>query len=142
MFEKILVAIDFSSESSDVFETAVFLAKANGRKLMLLHVLPIEDLMGKAVRKVYEKEWQRFLQQRLEFLRSLVREATTVGVNAEFTIFWGIPGRDICETAQISRPGIPQKIVNSALTPTVVASRTKERKNSSLCCKNLCHSFS
>lgn len=100
MFEKILVAIDFSSESSDVFETAVFIAKTTRASLMLLHVLPIEDLMGKAVRKVYEKEWQRFLQQRLEFLRSLVREATTVGVNAEFTIFWGIPGRDICAVSQ------------------------------------------
>ena len=101
MFEKILVAIDFSSESSDVFETAVFIAKTTRASLMLLHVLPIEDLMGKAVRKVYEKEWQRFLQQRLEFLRSLVREATTVGVKAEFTIFWGIPGRDICAVSQI-----------------------------------------
>ena len=30
MFKKILVAIDFSTESSDVFETAVSLAKTTG----------------------------------------------------------------------------------------------------------------
>ena len=100
MFNKILVAIDFSTASSDVFETAVSLAKTTGASLMLLHILPIEDLMGEAIRKVYEKEWQRFLQQRLEFLRSLVREATTAGVDADFTIFWGSPERDICDVAQ------------------------------------------
>ena len=66
---------------------------------MLLHILPIADLMGETVRKIYEKEWQRFLQQRLEFLRSLVREATRVGVNSELNIFWGSPERDICDVA-------------------------------------------
>ena len=100
MFKKILVAIDLSTESSDVYETAVFLAKTTVASLMLLHILPIEDLMGEAVRKAYEQECQRFEQQRLEFLRSLVREAITVGVNAEFNIFWGSPGRDICDVAQ------------------------------------------
>ena len=33
MYNKILVAIDRSSASRDVFETAVSLAKTNGRKL-------------------------------------------------------------------------------------------------------------
>ena len=41
MFKKILVAIDLSTESSDVFETAVFLAKTTRGNLMLLHILLI-----------------------------------------------------------------------------------------------------
>jgi nucleotide-binding universal stress UspA family protein len=39
MFNKILVAIDNSENSSHVFEEALSLAKATGANLMLFHVL-------------------------------------------------------------------------------------------------------
>ena len=118
MFNKILVAIDRSSASRNVFETAVSLAKANGRKLMLLHVLYSEekdnsspsidlkregDRLNSSILEAYDRHWQeleRQQQQRLEAMRSLVQEATTAGVNTEFTQTLGDPGRTICNLAK------------------------------------------
>ncbi|WP_019505589.1 universal stress protein [Pleurocapsa sp. PCC 7319] len=42
----------------------------------------------------------KFKQRGLEALRSLVQEATTAGVNTEFTQDFGNPGRTICDFAQ------------------------------------------
>ncbi len=82
---------------------------------MLLHVLssaeedyptrfidsePVDNLMSKSLLEIYEEHWQKFEEQGREFLRSLSREATSVGVNTEFTQRWGNPGRNICESAQ------------------------------------------
>ncbi|PSB11276.1 universal stress protein [Pleurocapsa sp. CCALA 161] len=115
MFNKILVAIDRSTASRDVFETAVSLAKTTGASLMLLHVLANEEkqdptlfvysgirynVMSESLLKAYEEQWHKYEAEGVEFLRSLVREATTAGVNAEFTQFCGNPGRDICDIAQ------------------------------------------
>ncbi|AFZ38130.1 UspA domain-containing protein (plasmid) [Stanieria cyanosphaera PCC 7437] len=115
MFNKILVAIDRSTASRDVFETAVSLAKTTGASLMLLHILANElkqdptlfvysgiryNVMSEPLLKAYEEQWQKFEEKRLEFLRSLVREAKTARVDADFTQFWGNPGRDICDLAQ------------------------------------------
>ena len=115
MYNKILVAIDCSTASSQVFETAVSLAKATGASLMLLHVLANElkqdptlfvysgirySVMSEPLLKAYEEQWQKFEEERLEFLKSLVKEATTAGVDADFTQFWGSPGRDICDLSQ------------------------------------------
>jgi nucleotide-binding universal stress UspA family protein len=43
MFHKILVAIDGSDTSHDVFRTALDLAKADKANLVLLHVLSFEE---------------------------------------------------------------------------------------------------
>lgn len=43
MFHKILVAIDTSALTKDVFDKALFLAKASEASLMLLHVLSGEE---------------------------------------------------------------------------------------------------
>lgn len=118
MFDKILVAIDRSTASRDVFETAVYLAKTTGASLMLLHVLsdkendnssPSIDLkregnpLDSSILEAYDRHWQeleRQQQQRLKVMRSLVREATAAGVNAEFTQTLGDPGRTICNLAE------------------------------------------
>ena len=123
MYNKILVAIDRSTASRNVFETAVSLAKATGASLMLLHVLKNESkqdptlfvysgirysAMSEPLQKAYEEQWQKHEAEGIEFLRSeamplglsLVREAAAAGVGAEFTQFWGSPGRDICDLAQ------------------------------------------
>lgn len=115
MFNKILVAIDRSTASRDVFGTAVSLAKATGASLMLLHVLSNEEkqeptlfiysgikysVISEPLLKAYEEQWQKFEEEGLEFLRSLVQEARTVGIDAEYTQFWGNPGRGICDLAQ------------------------------------------
>jgi len=42
MFSKILVAVDHSQGSKQVFEKALSIAKADGANLFLLHVLSIE----------------------------------------------------------------------------------------------------
>ncbi|MBW4534347.1 MAG: universal stress protein [Pleurocapsa minor HA4230-MV1] len=115
MFKKILVAIDRSITSREVFEIAISLAKTTGASLMLLHVLSNEErqnptlfvyssirynVISEVLLKAYEEQWQKFEEEGLEFLRSLVKEATTAGVDAEFTQFWGNPGQDICDLAQ------------------------------------------
>ena len=118
MFDKILVAIDRSTASRNVFETAVSLSKTTGANLMLLHVLSSEekdntspsidpkregDRLDSSILEAYDRHWQeleRQQQQRLEIMRSLVKEATAAGVNAEFTQTLGDPGETICNLAQ------------------------------------------
>ena len=117
MFNKILVAIDRSTASRKVFETAVSLAKATGGNLMLLHVLSdkeassspsIDTAREKApfdssTLEAYDRHWQELEQQQqqeIEVMRSLVKEATAAGVNTEFTQTLGDPGETICNLAQ------------------------------------------
>ena len=118
MFNKILVAIDRSTASRNVFETAVSLAKTTGANLMLLHVLSNEekdnlspsidpkrevDRLNSSILEAYDRHWQeleRQQQQRLKVMRSLVKEATAAGVNTEFTQTLGDPGETICDLAQ------------------------------------------
>ena len=116
MFNKILVAIDCSTANRDVFDTAVSLAKTTGASLMLLHVLGNEakqdptlfvysgiryNVMSEPLLKAYEEKWQKFEEKGLDCMLFLVREATAAGVDADFTQFWGNPGRDICDLAQV-----------------------------------------
>ena len=115
MFHKILVALDDSDSSQQVFAEAVALAKATNASLMLLRVLsPFEgDYPGSiypAINgiypglhhetvQIYVNQWHRFEQEALEALRSLSRKAIEAGVSAEFTQNLGDPGRTICEIA-------------------------------------------
>ena len=112
MYNKILVALDQSPASQTVFESALSLAKLTGSQLMLLHVLSIdaEDsplssapvTMSYNPEKIeqYEQEWEQFVTQGLEKLKSLVRSASEQGVKAEFTQIQGDPGRVICQSAK------------------------------------------
>lgn len=115
MFNKILVAIDLSETNKSAFNTALSLAQATGAELMLLNVISGDknnypnpfiysgyeyDPLDESLFTIYQEQWEKFKQQGEELLRSLVEEATKVGVKAEFTQDFGNPGRTICDFAQ------------------------------------------
>jgi nucleotide-binding universal stress UspA family protein len=116
MFHKILVAIDRSEMSHDVFKTALDIAKADNAVLVLLHVLSFEEQSSPSMPmptgweyfqsadsntlEVYREQWQTYEQKSLEILKSLAERATAEGVKAEFQQLADSPGRKICEFAE------------------------------------------
>ncbi|MEM6614450.1 MAG: universal stress protein [Cyanobacteria bacterium P01_C01_bin.72] len=112
MINKILVAIDNSSRSEKIFDTAVSLAQTTEATLMLLHILSEQDLdypilptyayyaalKGSDGGMLYQK-FDEYERQEAELLRNLVRKAIAQGVNAEYTQLNGNPGWEICELA-------------------------------------------
>ena len=112
MIKKILVAVDRSQGCKSIFATAVSLAQATNAQLMLLHVLaktepehPISPTFSyypfvqPQDHVLYQKEFARYEQHGLEFLRNLAREASRAGVNPDFTQLAGNPASIICELA-------------------------------------------
>ena len=116
MFHRILVAIDKSNFSKCAFERAVSLAKGLDAKLMLLHVLSIDEegspqintlygdgyysKINEILREQYEKEWTEFTQDYLKLLQEWTDEAKIAGVDAECTQPSGNPSRTICNLAK------------------------------------------
>ena len=116
MFHKILVAMDSSDISKNVFSEALSVAKATGASLMLLHVLSLEEQslpdmpvvssfnyytgMNGAFLELYREQWQAFEQQGLSLLRSHQDEARKAGVPTEFSQNAGSPGKTICDVAR------------------------------------------
>jgi nucleotide-binding universal stress UspA family protein len=116
MFHKILVAIDRSETSHDVFKTALDIAKADRAVLVLLHVLSFDEqgnpsmLMPTGIEyfqaaddktlEIYRERWQSYEQKSLELLKSLADRATAEGVTTEFHQLADSPGRRICEFAE------------------------------------------
>ena len=118
MFNKILVAIDHSAGSKQVFDKALSIAKADGANLILLHVLSIEEagiefslLQHKdscirvvprimPTNKAYDREWLKFKQKGIELLRGFANRAIAAGVQTEFTQITGHPSSTICEFAR------------------------------------------
>ncbi|MBE9181696.1 universal stress protein [Oculatella sp. LEGE 06141] len=117
MFHHILVALDDSDFSEQVFHNALDLAKAMRSRLLLLHVLnpvdrdyphaPIYPAVEAYYSALYNEALQRWQEEladyekrRLAILRSLTSEAEAVGVATEFTQNIGEPGRIICAIAR------------------------------------------
>jgi nucleotide-binding universal stress UspA family protein len=116
MFKKILVAIDGSESSHDVFKTALDLAKADNASLLLLHVLSFEEQNSLSISmptgleyfqavdsktlEIYREQWQTYEQKSLNLLKSLADRSTAEGITTEFHQIAGGPGRKICEFAQ------------------------------------------
>lgn len=116
MFSRILVAIDRSEMSQQVFERALWLALPTNAALMLQHVLCIDEweslnlpayyapeylfLDDEPMRGTYSQQWQTYENECLEDLRSLADQAQAAGINAEFTLNSGRPGAVICKLAQ------------------------------------------
>jgi nucleotide-binding universal stress UspA family protein len=115
MLNRILVAIDSSSSSQQVFDEAVSLAKATDANLMLLHVLsPLDEqyvdplflqptilypqLQGNNSK--YANDWEKLKQDRFNWLRYLCQQATELGVKAEFSLNIGEASRMICDIAR------------------------------------------
>ncbi|MBE9228164.1 universal stress protein [Phormidium sp. LEGE 05292] len=116
MYKKILVAMDNSEISQQVFNSAVSMGKQNNATLMLLHVLTDEEMglteiasqhisaleyhaaMVEQV-EAYLKEKELFRKKYLSLLEYWVQEAADAGVPAEYTLNYGGPGRTICDLA-------------------------------------------
>ena len=115
MFHKILVALNGSDSSKQVFDKAVALAQATHAHLMLLHVLtPFDEgyptpifpgadgvypMMHQEAMEHYMKQLEIYEKKGLELLRSLTAQAVAVGVRAEFNQAIGSPGQAICSLA-------------------------------------------
>jgi len=115
MFNKILAALDHSETSHSLFEKALELAKQSGSKLMLLHVLSVEEegspglpvyasLDYQAISnediEAYRRRWDAFQQEIFERLKAYSEQAIALGVQTEFTQTSGSPGRMICDLAK------------------------------------------
>lgn len=122
MYHQILVAIDHSAVSQQVFAKALSLAKANRANLIILHVLSIDEesspLMSDyfvnhqdrcihvnpqimlQANKTYTREWLDFKHKGLELLRFYAQKAIAAGVSTEFTQITGHPNATICNFAQ------------------------------------------
>lgn len=122
MFNRILVAIDRSPISQEVFEQALFLAQATEAQLILLHVLSVEELgspmmspylvnhrdscihvapqIMQQAREIYEQEWELFKLEGLKLLRFYAKKAIAAGVKTEFSQITGQPSSTICDFAQ------------------------------------------
>ncbi len=122
MLTRILVAIDRSAVSRQVFDQALALAKATSAELILLHVLSTEEsgspmmsayfvhskdrclhvapqIMQRA-NEVSSREWETFKQKGLELLRFYTKKAIASGVKTEFSQITGHPSSTICDFAQ------------------------------------------
>lgn len=115
MFHKILVAMDTSAVSKQVFDAALSLATVNDAKLMLLHVLSEEEVgtpaplissleyypsLNDRNLELYREQREAAARHGIELLRSRVNRAMAVGVSAEISQITGSPGRAICELAR------------------------------------------
>lgn len=116
MYHRILVALDESQLSQKAFEQSLLLARMFDSELQLLNVIsPVEAEYQSTVAlasngyhvnnvQVIEDttvEARKFtLEHKLDYLQSLVEQATQAGVAAEFVQKIGQPERQICQSAK------------------------------------------
>ena len=121
MFNRILVAIDHSAGSKQVFDKALSIAKADSANLILLHVLSVEEVgsrkspyllqhknrcihvpprIMRRANEAYDSEWLKLKQKGIELLRGYANKAIAAGVQTEFTQITGHPSSTICEFAR------------------------------------------
>ncbi|BAZ07383.1 hypothetical protein NIES3974_40460 [Calothrix sp. NIES-3974] len=115
MFKKILVAVEDNDIGMQVFQEGLAIASQANASLMLLSVISPYDeryinpiamdpysfyptLHSEAVR-VNLQQWDALQDQMMEFLNSLGQTAAKEGVEAEYTLNVGDPGRVICHVA-------------------------------------------
>lgn len=114
MFHKILVAVDISPDSAQVFDKALTIAKQNSAHLRILHVLSpeeegypslpgIEMSLGLTLQERtiqdYLEQLEVFKKNGMDLLQSYFDQAVTAEVNVEITQKLGSPGPTICDTA-------------------------------------------
>jgi len=117
MVEKIVAALDSSSNSNRIFEQAVNLAKATNAGLLLLHVIsPFEEnypsmpfipdidsgypLMAQTALEEYTRRCEELKNLGLKRLQQWAQTAIALGIPTEVTQNFGDPGRVICAIAQ------------------------------------------
>ncbi len=114
MFHRILVAVDSSPDSAQVFNKALTLAQQNSAYLMVLHVLSPEEegypslpglemslglTLQERTIKDYLEQLEVFKKNGMELLQSYFDQAVAAGVNVEITQKLGSPGPTICDMA-------------------------------------------
>ncbi len=115
MFEKILVAVDKSDVSQQVFAKALSLAKLGHSHLLLVHVqhpfeeqlpnpvFPYESTYPGASAEAFTlhlQEWQQSGERGWEFLQVMADQAIAAGVDVQLNQALGDPGQAICELAK------------------------------------------
>ena len=113
MYRRILVALDGSQLSQEVFQQGLSLAQMFDAELQLLHVIsPLKaeyqntvSLAGSGyysnnVNETAEEQWQLLVENRLDYLQSLAETAIEAGVSAEFVQEIGQPEHQICKSAK------------------------------------------
>jgi nucleotide-binding universal stress UspA family protein len=116
MFTKILVAIDLSQVSENIFEKALSIAKLTQAKLMILHILSHDEQGSPIVEgitglnyyemveletlKSYQKRWQEYVERGVETVKTYANQATEAGVSSEHSQLTGKPGPQICQAAK------------------------------------------
>ncbi|MBC7879936.1 MAG: universal stress protein [Anaerolineae bacterium] len=117
MFQRILVGVDSSMTSGQVFESALVIAKENKAIMMIEHVLSGEDegspilppvatgyyfpVVSSDSYSYYRNQWDAYEKKGLALLETFVNKAKAVGVEAESKQSLGSPGRQICETTRL-----------------------------------------
>lgn len=117
MFQRILVGVDSSITSCQVFESALALAKENKAIMMIEHVLSGEEEGSPVLPPVatgyylpavssdsysyYRNQWDAYEKKGHILLETFVNTAKAAGVEAESKQTLGSPGRQICETARL-----------------------------------------
>ena len=116
MYKKLLVAIDSSETSQQVFDKAISLAKANNANLTLLHVLnPLDEpyyvdpVFAEPTilqpeyqdpgNEKYLKEWEKLKEDRSNWLHSQLERAKQAGLTIEVNQRVGEASRTICDVA-------------------------------------------
>ena len=113
MYGKILVALDESQLSRQAFRQSLSLAQAFDAKLQLLNVISPQEakyqntvsLIGSGINfqqtnEAAEAEWQLLVTNRLDYLESLLKEATEIGITADLSQEIGQPAQKICDFAK------------------------------------------
>jgi nucleotide-binding universal stress UspA family protein len=110
-YQKILVAIDRSSQSDAVFEAALEIAMEQGATLMLLYCLPVEspaivpyaNLYGEELidfSQAIHEQLERQTKEAQQWLSEYCQKATEREVATEWDWKVGDAGRWICEMAE------------------------------------------
>jgi len=105
MFERILLATDFSPASMPAFDQAVRLARKEGASLLIAHVSQdvVAAELGYAPPAVYD-EWEQKLRAGIERkLEPMVDRARKEGVAADLRLLTGYADEAIVEAARRER---------------------------------------
>ncbi len=112
MYQKILVALDRSTITDKVFETAVYLGKSFNAQINLINVISLEAInstvgyasfsLGDEMAMLDDVQdfSTRMLKESSEALLFLEKKAKEEGVDVIHTQVYGTPAKAICEQAK------------------------------------------
>ncbi|MEJ5301552.1 MAG: universal stress protein [Thermodesulforhabdaceae bacterium] len=108
----ILIPVDFSENSQRAVEYGLFMAKVNGAKVYMMHVISqrivdaIHELSVKGYKGDFVEIMKSVRQDREKDMRSLVASSMADGLEIEFILKEGKPGSEIMETVKEIKPDL------------------------------------